>query len=109
MRNDKPIPKSEIRNPKEARNPNAEIRRQAPGPLWPLVSDFGLRISFGFRLSDFGFVSSFVISFSGHYGVALEKALGEFRGIHRVNNPAVPRLAQALGYETKEGVQAIAR
>src|ERR1043166_2788526 len=54
-------PKSEVRNPKEARNPKPEIRRQTPGLLWLLVSAFGLRISFGFRVSDFGFVSSFVI------------------------------------------------
>jgi len=59
-------PKSEIRNPKEARNPKAEFEQQccaehmeistvenSEALFW--VSDFGLRISFGFRISDFGF------------------------------------------------------
>jgi len=69
-------PKSETRNPKSEGNPKSEIRNQtvaplpAPAPrgaLAPTIelpggqdhrvshSDFGLRISFGFRPSDFGF------------------------------------------------------
>ena len=44
-------PKSEIRRPKETRNPKSESEvHSARAP-----SDFGLRISFGFRPSDFGF------------------------------------------------------
>ena len=43
--------KSEIRMPKETRNPNAEkLRRDSVA-----TSDSGIRISFGFRISDFGF------------------------------------------------------
>ena len=43
--------KSEIRNPKPERNPKAE----SVGWWWRRVfSDFGLRVSFGFRASDFG-------------------------------------------------------
>ena len=52
--------KSEARNPKSEGNPKAEIRKW-PLPRWPLAcraavpSDLGFRISFGFRLSGFGF------------------------------------------------------
>jgi hypothetical protein len=46
-------PKSEIRGPKEIRNPKPE-----GGRLLTLLSDFGLRPSFGFRVSDFGFLKS---------------------------------------------------
>jgi hypothetical protein len=50
------------RNPKEARNPKSEmggwrwgkrVKRRAGATVG--VSGFGLRISFGFRISDFGF------------------------------------------------------
>ncbi len=51
-------PKPEIRNPKETRNPRSEIRRDANGP----TSDFGIRASFGFRISAFGFI--FLIAFT---------------------------------------------
>jgi hypothetical protein len=44
-------PKAEIRNPKEARSPKSEIG----GRRMPSFSGFGIRISFGFRPSDFGF------------------------------------------------------
>jgi protein O-mannosyl-transferase len=43
-------PKTEIRNPKETRTPNSE-KENPPGAN----SGFGLRTSFGFRISDFGF------------------------------------------------------
>src|SRR5439155_19179078 len=42
-------PKFEIRMPKEARNPNLELQPDAAS------SDFGVRPSFGFRNSTFGF------------------------------------------------------
>src|SRR6476469_1185533 len=47
-------PKSEIRTKPEIRNSN---RKTAPDES---NSDFGLRISFGFRISGFGFVSSVI-------------------------------------------------
>jgi hypothetical protein len=46
-------PKSEIRSPKEIRNPKPER-----GCLLSFCSDFGLRPSFGLRISDFGFLTS---------------------------------------------------
>jgi len=53
-------PKS--RNPKEGRNPKAEMglwgrveKVRQDGPLEPELSGFGLRISFGPRISNFGF------------------------------------------------------
>jgi hypothetical protein len=46
-------PKSEARNPKEIRNPKSEKARL--GQDVASDSDFGLRISFGFRISGFGF------------------------------------------------------
>jgi hypothetical protein len=42
--------KSEIRRPKFQGNPKAEIRNQR-------FSAFELRASFGFRISDFGFIN----------------------------------------------------
>src|SRR6185503_145427 len=45
------IPKSECRRPKEIRIPKPE----PPSTVRGFPSDFGLRISFGFRVSDFGF------------------------------------------------------
>ena len=57
-------PKSEIRNPKEIRSPNAEVQspksnsdKSRAGVQSPSAvhSDFGFRASFGFRISDFGF------------------------------------------------------
>ena len=66
-------PKSEIRNPKQIRNPKYEIRNkseirstksetnpksEARNPKREICfgfSDFGFRICFGFRISDFGF------------------------------------------------------
>ena len=42
--------KSEIRNPKEVRNPKREQRLRWPASF----SAFGLRTSFGFRISDLG-------------------------------------------------------
>src|SRR5439155_288113 len=50
-------PKSEIRNPKEARSPNSEIQRtpEARTPkAVPIRQRFGFRISNFFRTSDFG-------------------------------------------------------
>jgi hypothetical protein len=44
-------PKPEIRRPKEARSPKSEKEITLPGGL----SDFAIRIYFGFRHSDFGF------------------------------------------------------
>src|SRR5580765_7868202 len=49
--------KSEIRNPKSERNPNAEIRK-ADGRS-DVSWNFGLRPSGFFRISDFGFRISF--------------------------------------------------
>ena len=50
----RPNLKSEIRNPKSERSPNTEFRIVLS--LCGLrVSHFGLRICFGFRISDFGF------------------------------------------------------
>ena len=54
------LPKSEIRGPKPEGSPKSEVRRkgwnsgQAVSEATNL-SGFGLRISFGFRASDFGF------------------------------------------------------
>src|ERR1035441_770701 len=51
-------PKAENRNPKEARNPKSRKTGRAggwPGQRLKSFSDFGLRISFGFRFSAFGF------------------------------------------------------
>src|SRR5262245_55289468 len=53
-------PKSEIRIPKEIRNPKSEFHMvQVDGlnsaEALRAFSDFGLRSSFGFRISDFGF------------------------------------------------------
>ena len=45
--------KSEIRNSKSERSPKSEIRKQRR-PVDFRFSGFGLRISFGFRPSDFG-------------------------------------------------------
>jgi len=45
--------KAEIRNPKSEGNPKSESRK--PNLRCPRFSDFGIRISFGFRISDFGF------------------------------------------------------
>src|SRR6266581_2536442 len=44
------IPKSETRNPRSERNPKTTRKSQ-----WWDCSDFGLRTSFGLRMSDFGF------------------------------------------------------
>jgi hypothetical protein len=46
-------PKTEIRNPKENRIPNSESKRARGNDR--AKSDFEVRISFGFRPSDFGF------------------------------------------------------
>ncbi len=74
-------PKSEIRNPKQIRNPKFETdtrtvvaldrapisclngfsgqSRSCPAPSTPNpISDFGFRACFGFRISDFGFTNS---------------------------------------------------
>src|ERR1043166_7401770 len=57
-------PKSEIRNPKEIRSPNAKVQRPKSNPdksragvqsPSAVHSDFGFRASFGLRISDFGF------------------------------------------------------
>jgi hypothetical protein len=59
--------KSEYRNPKSEGNPNAESRNQVSGgSLWHEMlrrfhgafSEFGVRNSFGFRISGFGFLGS---------------------------------------------------
>jgi len=42
--------KTEIRNPKEVRNPKSEISNRPVS-----ASAFDVRISFGIRISDFGF------------------------------------------------------
>jgi len=47
-------PKTECRNPKEARNPKSE-----KGAASCSASDFAVRLSFGFRHSVFGFDSTF--------------------------------------------------
>jgi hypothetical protein len=48
--------KSETRNPKSERNPNAENRKAiAALKASPMTSDFGFRASGFFRISDFGF------------------------------------------------------
>src|SRR5262249_59394373 len=46
-------PKSEYRNPKQIQNPNTQIQNQGEARL----ERFGSRICFGFRYSDFGFIS----------------------------------------------------
>jgi hypothetical protein len=48
-------PKSEIRRPKEGRRPKSEKRKKGDLDWKRGNSDFGLRISFGLRTSDFGF------------------------------------------------------
>src|SRR5438128_12283125 len=50
-------PKSEVRNPKELRKPKSEIRNPQDGTKAASTShsDFDIRISFGLRISDFGF------------------------------------------------------
>ena len=48
------IAKPEIRGPKSERNPKTEFRIVRREVAFE-VSDFGLRISFGFRISDFEF------------------------------------------------------
>src|SRR5207247_932556 len=54
-------PKAEIRNPTPLRQSAARRREEARNPKpeseepWARGSDFGLRISFGFRASGFGF------------------------------------------------------
>src|SRR6516164_9640827 len=50
--------KSESRTPKEIRNPKAESPVQSGKVLQRTISDFGLRPSFGFRISTFGFGTS---------------------------------------------------
>jgi hypothetical protein len=54
------IPKSETRSAKEIRNPKVErsTRQCAPN------SDLGVRNSFGFRISSFGFVALLLLAFS---------------------------------------------
>ncbi len=46
--------KSEVRNPKSERNPNAE-NRMGPNPVKRPACSFGIRASGFFRISDFGF------------------------------------------------------
>src|SRR5436190_18401951 len=48
------VNKSEIRNPKSEGIPKSEIRK-GYARFEGAFSDFGIRISFGFRYSDFGF------------------------------------------------------
>src|SRR5438876_7000116 len=49
--------KSEIRSSKAERNPNDQFRKTSEqrSQTLRLLSNFGLRPSFGFRVSDFGF------------------------------------------------------
>jgi hydrogenase 3 maturation protease len=60
--------KSEIRNPKSEGNPKSETRSEGPRRT---SSDFELRPSFGFQISDFGFGSQVVIA-----GTSPERFLG---------------------------------
>jgi thymidylate kinase len=52
----------EIRNPKSEIRKKSEIRNPNPRQMFPVVpcrlSDFGFRVSFGFRISGFGFCSA---------------------------------------------------
>jgi hypothetical protein len=54
-------PKSEVRSPKEGRNPKSEGIISEPDRVsfGLRTSDFGLLSDFGFRISDFGFPSDF--------------------------------------------------
>jgi hypothetical protein len=51
--------KCEIRNPKSETNPNHEGTKQMPDRFALAILDFVIRICFGFRHSDFRFVSDF--------------------------------------------------
>src|SRR5437870_5263340 len=56
--------KSEGRNPKAEGNPKSEIRTRSLG-----FREFGFRISFGFRPSDFGFRNNMSLDLRpGHLG-----------------------------------------
>jgi hypothetical protein len=48
------VHKSEGRNPRSKRSPKPEIRTSRPVATWFADSEFGFRISFGFRPSVFG-------------------------------------------------------
>jgi hypothetical protein len=58
------------RNPKEARNPKSEppsagaVKSATPRRRKPALSGFGLRISFGFRISNFGLIPVSVFEMS---------------------------------------------
>src|SRR5438477_10488699 len=71
----------EVRSPKsEIRNPNAEIRRLKLF-LSKQIFNFALGVSFGLRISDFGFLSSFLArqfpeSFRRRVNADLAKSLG---------------------------------
>jgi hypothetical protein len=73
MTNDERSPKPEVRSSKEFRNPNCEFGACALSrfssrtlavpiaPAFPERSSNMIRISFGIRASEFGFLSPFVI------------------------------------------------
>jgi DNA-directed DNA polymerase III PolC len=90
MQEAKGDPKSEIRRPKEGRNPRAEVRTvKEPAPLALRNSEFGSRPSFGFRSSAFGFYTPLnVHSYYSFLDSALSiKAIVKFAKVHEL--PAI--------------------
>src|ERR1017187_8456488 len=75
-----PNPNAENRNPKEIRNPKSRKTSLAGG--WPsqwlkLFSDFGLRVSLGFRFSAFGYQGcrSYSSSYRSDFRAALSDCI----------------------------------
>src|SRR5262245_25150806 len=77
--------KSEGRNPKSERSPKSEIRKVGGVRAWTLfrISGFGFLSDFGFRISDFIFIS--LLPIRRTRSVFAEKMFGEQRGLHRLH------------------------
>src|SRR5205814_6088207 len=86
---------------KSETNPNSEFRKGGRQNPWSWSSVFGLRKSFGFRISDFGFHPSFGFGIFGQIGLLAQGCrrnfLGDFNGSggfaevvgHRANTRAL--------------------
>jgi hypothetical protein len=85
--------KSEIRSTKSERNPNAEIRKGSVGRKRTLCFFFfGIRISFGFRYSDFGFLLLLAVA---TVEVQLAASDGESTNLDSTDLPEAANLTDA--------------
>jgi DNA-directed DNA polymerase III PolC len=119
------IPNPECRNPKEARIPNAEIAEvSAPSSVVnfslppiqgenetihqtcrrasPALSEFGIRASFGFRHSDFGFLEPWTDP-----DVWQLIASGNARAVHHIESPAMISLCKMCNVQDIDTLIAI--